>query len=106
MMRLSLFNPRNDLASNGTVGISGIQQIKIVRGDPHGEFVRRKDHASSFFRIELQMLLEFLELGDAIFLLPMPTVPFFRSCIGPAPWSVRDKSAISLHEIFFIFDFW
>ena len=78
----------NDLTANGTVGVGGVDEVEVMRGDSGGKFGAGEENAGALFFAEGEVFLDISEGGDTVFELPFGRVPIVRGyvVIGPVTW--------------------
>lgn len=84
---VGFFDAGDDLAADGAVGISGVDEIEEVGSDGGGELSAGEDDAGALFFAEGEVLFDLFQGGNAVFQLPLGGVPIFRGDVFVFPIS-------------------
>lgn len=85
---VGLFDPGNDLTTNGAIGIRGVDQVEEVGRDRGGKLGAGQEDAGALLFGEGEVFLDLFEGGHPVFQLPLGRIPVFgrHVFIGPVTW--------------------
>ena len=82
---IGFFDARDDLPTDRTVRILGVDQVEEMGRDRQGQLMRGKETTFPLFLGQRQPLLELRKGGDAVAELPVPVVPLRGGHVLPEP---------------------
>ncbi len=91
---VGLFDPRNDLATDRTIRVFGVDEIEKMGRNGERKLVSGQNYTSALFAGKRELPFELLQVGDAVFELPFPIVPEFGSDIWPKTRRERKEPLI------------
>jgi hypothetical protein len=91
---VGLFDPRNDLATDRTIRVFGVDEIEKMGRNGERKLVSGQNYTSALFAGKRELPFELLQVSDAVFELPFPIAPEFGSDIRPKTRRERKEPLI------------
>jgi len=83
---VGLFDAWDNLATDRTVWVLWVNEIKKMWCHGQRELVSRQNYAGALLAGKGDLLFELLQVSDSVFKLPFPVVPELGIDIGPKAW--------------------